>query len=263
MTDTIQFHPAANIFPMDDENLDSLAEDIKASGLLVPIELLDGKIVDGRRRWMACRMAGVKPAITDVYDIDDPVAYVLSLNLHRRHLDTSQLAMVGAKARELHDKAAKERQREHGGTAPGKKKDTCGPGSTSVRARDAAGKAVGVSGISVDRATRVLNHAEPEVIKAVEDGRLAVKTAARLSTEPPEVQREVAANPKGERPKRTRPKKPPAKRDVVTDERVGPNGMTSVVFRAVVAITNELKVLSKEEQGACLREVLVTFPLPK
>ena len=66
-------------------------------------------------------------------------------------------------------------------------------------ARDAAGKALGVSGKSVDFATKVLTKAEPEIIKAVDEGRMAVSTAAVYATEPPEVQREIASAPKRKR----------------------------------------------------------------
>ena len=69
-------------------------------------------------------------------------------------LTPSQLSMVADKAREYYDKAAKERQKDHGGTAPGKGKNTSGKLTGSDGdARDAAGKALGVSGRSVDFAT--------------------------------------------------------------------------------------------------------------
>ena len=91
-----EFHEAANIFPLDDEHLDQLAADIKANGQHVPIEILDGKIVDGRRRSLACRIAGVQP-VTRAVSPEDPVQYVLSLNLHRRHLTPSQASMCAAR----------------------------------------------------------------------------------------------------------------------------------------------------------------------
>ena len=106
----MNFHTAANIFPLDDEHLDDLAEDIKKHGLLCPIETMDGKILDGRRRWLACQQAAVEPDFLEV-DEDDPVAYVLSLNLHRRHLTASQRSMVAGRARERYDDEAKERQK--------------------------------------------------------------------------------------------------------------------------------------------------------
>ena len=67
------------------------------------------------------------------------------------------------------------------------------------RSRDKAGKALGVSGTLVDHATKVLKNAVPEVIKAVDEGRIAVSTAAILASEPEEVQRHAAAEPKRRR----------------------------------------------------------------
>lgn len=137
----MKFHEAANTFPMDDENLDALADDIRDHGLRIPIETCDGKIIDGRRRFMACRMAGVEPEMIEVSP-EDPIAYVLSLNLHRRHLTASQRAMIAARAREMYDKAAKERKKV------GTKDHVENFPHGLDRARDAAGKAVGVSGRS-------------------------------------------------------------------------------------------------------------------
>jgi ParB-like chromosome segregation protein Spo0J len=82
--------------------------------LQLPIEICDGKIIDGRRRWMACQKIGVKAMTKDVSPAD-PIAYVLSLNFYRRHLTASQAAMVGARAREIYNRQAKDRQKASGG----------------------------------------------------------------------------------------------------------------------------------------------------
>jgi hypothetical protein len=189
----LEFHEAANIFPMDDEHLSDLAADIKASGLRIPIELLDGKVIDGRRRLAACALANVAPTFRVVTTLD-PVAYVLSLNLHRRHLTPSQLAMVAARARSIYDAQAKARMVEgaaKGGQSKGKE-NLPDPIPDQQQARDAAGKAVGVSGKTVDFATRVLTKGAPELVKAVDDGRIAVSTAAIIAADPPETQRAFA-----------------------------------------------------------------------
>lgn len=190
-------HEAANIFPLDGEHFDSLADDIKANGQQIPIELLDGKILDGRRRYRACRIAGVEPKFREV-QIDDPVAYVLSLNLHRRHLTPSQAAMCAQRAREIYDRRAKERQQVRKGNQAGATVENL-PQLEPSKARDEVGKAFGVSGKSVDHAKRVIEKAIPEVVKAVDEGRMAVSTAAILATEPEEVQRAEAENPKRSR----------------------------------------------------------------
>jgi len=202
----MKFHEAANIFPLDEEHLQELADDIKKHGQQVPIEVIGDLIVDGRRRYKACQLAKVEPQFVEV-NPNDPVAYVLSLNLHRRHLKPSQLAMIGGRAKEVYAKAAKERQREHGGTAPCRNK-TLPKKSTEVKkdSRDAAGEAVGVSGYSIDRATEVLASGKPEVVEAVDTGKVSVNAASK-----------IAKLPKDEQPQALQehlqsPRKPPEKK---------------------------------------------------
>ena len=198
----MEIHEAANIFPIDDEHISDLAADIKKNGQKVAIELFEGKIIDGRRRFKACQVAGIEPLTKNVLP-EDPISYVLSLNLHRRHLTPSQLAMVGARAREIYDREAKERQHEgqkSGGRGNTKNSvENLPPSFSTGKARDAVGKAIGVSGKSIDHATRVLNQAVPEVVKAVDEGRMAVSTAAILAAEPEDKQMEEISNPKRNR----------------------------------------------------------------
>lgn len=193
----MEIHEAANIFPIDDEHISDLAADIKKNGQKVAIELFEGKIIDGRRRFKACQVAGIEPLTKNVLP-EDPISYVLSLNLHRRHLNPSQLAMVGARAREIYDREAKERQKVRKGNQAGATVENL-PQLDSGKARDAVGKAIGVSGKTIDHATRVLNQAVPEVVKAVDEGRMAVSTAAILAAEPEDKQREEISNPKRNR----------------------------------------------------------------
>ena len=193
-----EFHEAANLFPMDESTIDDLASDIKANGQLVKIELYDNKIIDGRRRFKACEIASVEPQFINV-DVSDPIAHVMSLNLHRRHLNASQLSIVGARAREIYDRQAKERMSE-GGKRHVEGKVTLP--SLAGQSRDLAGKAVGVSGSYIDRATKVVKNAQPEVVKAVEDGRMSVTKAAAISCDPPEVQKAEAEKPRIDRIKK-------------------------------------------------------------
>jgi ParB-like chromosome segregation protein Spo0J len=89
-----EFHEVAEMFPMlPDDELQELADDIARNGMYHPIRLYEGKILDGRNRYRAAQMAGVEPTFED-WEGDNPVEYVLSENLYRRHLTVGQRAMA-------------------------------------------------------------------------------------------------------------------------------------------------------------------------
>jgi len=89
-----------------------MAEDIKKNGLIERITLLDGKVLDGRNRYNACKLAGRHLAADDIiqfeeeYEGQDPAAFVISMNIRRRHLTVGQRAAVAA---ELYKRLAKEK----------------------------------------------------------------------------------------------------------------------------------------------------------
>jgi hypothetical protein len=163
MTKTHEFHDLANIFPMlAGDEAKALAHDISEHGLREPITLLEGKILDGRNRYIACLDAGVKPRFTP-YSGDNPVAYVVSLNLKRRHLDESQRAMVAKKLATL----------EHGRRQTGK--------FASVTTQAEAAAMLNVSERSVRTAGVVIDKAVPEIVSAVEKGDVSVSAAAQFA----------------------------------------------------------------------------------
>lgn len=90
-------HPAAERFPMiEGSAYEEFREDIRTHGLRVPIATLpDGTILDGRNRLKACEEVGIEP-VFEIVSTESPMAYVLSANKHRRHLTSSQLAILAA-----------------------------------------------------------------------------------------------------------------------------------------------------------------------
>jgi len=94
MTSEILPHILADTFPLiTGIEFERLIEDIRKNGLFEPIVLHEGKILDGRNRYKACSQLGINCASVE-YEGDDPLGFVLSLNLHRRHLTPSQLAPI-------------------------------------------------------------------------------------------------------------------------------------------------------------------------
>lgn len=96
---TYLVHPVADLFPMlAEDELDELAADIKQRGLLQPLVLDgEGRILDGRNRLAACRLAGVEPRFT-TYDGDDAAGFALAINGQRREMSKRQKATLGAVA---------------------------------------------------------------------------------------------------------------------------------------------------------------------
>src|SRR5262252_4640455 len=114
------------MFPMmRGDELGALVEDIRANGLIEPIWTFEGQILDGRNRSIACGIAGVEP-IYRPWMGTEPLGFVISENLRRRHLDAGRRAAIAVRRRQGKDSIldrceadAKERQRLRG---KGKKK---------------------------------------------------------------------------------------------------------------------------------------------
>jgi N6-adenosine-specific RNA methylase IME4 len=170
-----KFHPVADIFPLiEGDEFSALAEDIRANGLLVPIVLHEGMILEGRNRFRACEVAGVACRF-EQYTGDDPIGYVISLNLRRRHLDESQRAMVAARLATL----------GHGGDR------SKSPIGDLTQAK--AAELLNVGKRSVERAADVRESGARELVRAVERGDVSVTAAADVATMPLEAQRELLA----------------------------------------------------------------------
>ena len=95
-----ELHPLCTLFPrVEGAEFDALVEDIKANGLRQPIVLHNNMILDGGNRYRACIQAGVDPQFVQ-FDGDNLVSFVLSANLHRRHLSAGQQAAIVASAQD-------------------------------------------------------------------------------------------------------------------------------------------------------------------
>lgn len=189
----IEFHPLANIFPLiEGAEFEQLVADIREHGLREPIILHANKILDGRNRYRAGVAANVIPESLDALTVaqlkhfkmyaplsgpepsqDQLLAFVLSKNLHRRQLNESQRAMVAANIANM---------------APHRPDEKSANLRTS---QEVAAKRLNVSTRSVTDAVKVKNEAAPEVRQAVEQGRLPVSSAAKLTVLPIEEQRRV------------------------------------------------------------------------
>ena len=179
-------HPAAELLPMmQADEFHSLVKSIQLQGLRESVWLTkDGALLDGRNRIAACQLAGVKPSFRQ-YDGDDPVAFVMALNMDRRHLTVGQRAMVALKLVPMYESEGLARKARAGANAaPGRpSKDPADLRDLSSRkereSTHKAGVAAMVSGRAVSQAKRVAEHA-PDLQSKVESGELALDRADRI-----------------------------------------------------------------------------------
>lgn len=175
MSTSFPLHPAAEIFPvMEEAAFAALVADIAAHGQREPILLLDGQVIDGRHRLRACEQLGINPLVREVSaDKGDPFGLVVSLNLHRRHLNESQRAMVAARLATF-----------------GKGRPSGNPPIGGFTQTGAA-QLLNVGERSLQRARMVIDNGIDELQSAVERKAMAVSTAADLAHLPADTQREV------------------------------------------------------------------------
>ena len=102
-TQKLKTHKVADRYPLKDEDVAALAADIKENGQKIPILILkDGRIIDGRNRWLACEKLGIEPKVEILNPDGREVSYeelsklATSLNSMRRDLTLSERACCAA-----------------------------------------------------------------------------------------------------------------------------------------------------------------------
>jgi hypothetical protein len=184
---------------MGEPELLHLTEDIKAHGLREKITLYEGKVLDGRNRFLVCQSLKIRSETKDFAGSHlDALAFVWSENFHRRHLNPSQAAVAEARRVKVSQEyaaevdkmktEAREKKKEggkKGGKAGGKgrpKKDRHGeripqayrePRTSTRRA-----KAVGTNRKYLETAETLLE-TDPKRLEDVEGGKKTLSEVIR------------------------------------------------------------------------------------
>lgn len=178
---TMEFHEVANLFPLiQGQEFDELVKDIRENGLQQPIWTYQGKIIDGRNRYRACLLAHVAPRSQEWDGNGSLVAFVISLNVKRRHLTSSQLAAI---ALEVEQQLAKENK-------VGRPRNDGNYGNISVlsgESREKAADLLGTNAHYVTDAKRIAQSA-PALIEHVKEGTLTIPDARAIADLPKERQ---------------------------------------------------------------------------
>ena len=198
----MQAHDVANLFPMmNDDEYAALVADIHQHGQREPIWLLDNQIIDGRNRWQACRDLGIQPITRDYTGPDDMatlIAFVVSLNLKRRHLNSGQRAVVALSIEKV---LAEEASKNIGGrprknAADEEPFEIFQKVSEPIHAAKQAAAIVGTNQHYVNDAKTIAQRA-PDLIDEILNGGMTLPEAKReiKAREKEHARQERAANP--------------------------------------------------------------------
>jgi ParB-like chromosome segregation protein Spo0J len=164
--------------PMSGDDFAQLKASIEKAGQLDPIVLLDGQILDGRHRYQACCELGIEPIFRDydpATDGDSPTEFSVAKNTVRRHLTTSQRAMIAANIRPFYEEEAAARKAASR-FVDGKPAEAA-PAERTHTAEKAAAQ-LSVSPRSVKAASQVAAEA-PDLAEQVTAGNISLNAAAK------------------------------------------------------------------------------------
>jgi ParB-like chromosome segregation protein Spo0J len=182
-----KIHPFADTLPMlPDEELQKLADDIKANGQRFSIVRWNGQVIDGRNRLRACEIAGVEPMFRDLEkdtlptDLDVAKS-IISSNLMRRHLTSSERAVIAVELLEL----AKPKTAAKAEPAGAPVADSAAPAETPAPAPKpekgsvkTAAELTGTSPSYIYRAAQVKEQ-DPEKFQQVKEGKKSIASAKK------------------------------------------------------------------------------------
>lgn len=193
MTIDFPVHPAAAIFPlMTPEQIKALGLDMLRNGQRKAITRHRGQVADGRNRFLGCRWAQIPPRYVEWDGEGSIVAWVVSENLHRRHLTNQQRAVVAVNVEKAFAAEAAERSQsnllQNQGSIDGINGATR---EEAGRSADKAAKVLNVSAASVKRAKRVLENADPALAEAAASGAVSLSAAAEVAALPKQEQRQL------------------------------------------------------------------------
>lgn len=174
---TMELHPLCTYFPrMSDAEFNSLKDNLLDNGQTHPIYALDGMILDGGNRYRALCELGIAPVIIE-YTGFNPTQFILSSNLHRRHLTQGQsAAIVSASQSWVNAQAAGNAQL----------RDTAQLDTATARAKQS-----GAGHRTQQLADKLVKEAPAELVKEVIDGKKSLNKAIKEITPP----KPVAAKP--------------------------------------------------------------------
>lgn len=187
--DRLKDHPFAGLFDLlSVRELADLSENIATHGQREPVMIHRNMILDGRNRYRACRLKGL-PVCYEQFPgtNDEALDYVISKNVYRRHLSSSQRALAMASYEEY----------RHGGKRRNlvfQDADLRLDGVDSARPEPTRAELAERGHVSkrlINSAATVRDHGAPELNDAVRKGDIAASTAEQIAHRPIDEQKAI------------------------------------------------------------------------
>jgi ParB-like chromosome segregation protein Spo0J len=166
---------------MSAEDLQSLTDSIGNVGVLNPITVFEGQVIDGWHRYCAANALDIACPSVELPNWVDPRDFVLAQNKTRRHITAMQLAIAATEV--------------YAWRSTGNQIKGAGPAPLTKTVKELA-EIAGVSERSIQQAKSVHTQAAPEVLQAVKRGEIGGEKAAAIARLPRAKQVAALTKPK-------------------------------------------------------------------
>lgn len=180
-----EFHDYTRVFPLlEGADQAALEDSVRQHGVRQPIVLHEGKILDGRNRFLAAHKLGLDIAVlpTRVFDAEtegSALDFVWDANANRRHLNETQRAFAAAEMETLRHGGRRESQEPHAAL------------ETKTLTRDELAQRHGIGRGAIYEMSIVRDQGVPELKDVARRGKVSLRTAKTIAELPPAVQQSI------------------------------------------------------------------------
>lgn len=177
------------------EEYQLLEESILNEGCREAIVTWNGCILDGHNRYEICQKhhIGFKTLEKEFDNEEEAKIWIIHNQLARRNLPVHERTRLALLLKPAIEEKAKEKQRQHGGTAPGK---SLSQKSDEVSTKKELAKLAGVSHDTVRKVETIEKEGSPEIKDAVRKGKISVNKAYKHVRGKDKDQAKIKAKPK-------------------------------------------------------------------
>lgn len=162
--------------PLQQEEYDLLEKSILEEGCRDALVIWNGFVIDGHNRYRICSKHGIEfDVVEKEFDgREDTKAWIITNQFARRNLSPYQRCELALELEDIYKEKAKEKQKEHGGTAPGK---TLNQKSDEVNTNKELSKIAGVSHDTMSKAKKIKKETPENIKQKLRQGDLTINKA--------------------------------------------------------------------------------------